>query len=122
MNIIDGNISFSEIANFGIALALVVSTFLSIVFIAKGGFSVITSGGDEEKLKAAMHTVRYAIVGLVIVFLSVLIIKIVGAIFGFNFLSYLTLDKIQGMAMMIIERLKDPAGVGAGGSLNGVLD
>ena len=119
MNIIDGNISFAEIANFSIALALVVSTFLSIIFIAKGGFSFITSGGDDEKIKAAVHTVRYAIVGLVVIFLSVLIIKIVGAIFGFNFLSYLSLEKIQEMASIIIDRLKETPD---GTSLQGVLD
>lgn len=122
MNIIDGNISFAEIANFAIAFALVISTFLSIVYIAKGGFSFITSGGDDEKIKKAVHTVRYAIVGLVVTFLSVLIIKIVGAIFGFNFLSYLSFEKIQSMATLILERLKDGSPSGTGTELRGVLD
>ena len=105
MNLIDGNISLSEVANFSIAFALIVSTFLSIVFIAKGGFSFITSGGEEEKIKNAVHTVRYAIVGLIVIFFSAFIIKLVGAVFGLDFLSYLSMDKIQQMAETILDRL-----------------
>lgn len=121
MNLIDGNISFAEIANFGIAFALVASTFLSIIYIAKGGFAFIMSGGDDKKIESAVHTIRYAIVGLVVIFLSVLIIKIVGAIFGFDFLSYLSFEKIQSMAQVIMDRMKSSA-PGAAPELKGVLD
>lgn len=122
MNIIDGNISFSEIANFAVALLLVVSTVLAIFYIAKGGVSFIMSSGDDEKIKAAVHTIRYSIVGLVVIFLSVLIIKVVGAIFGFNLLSYLSFEKIQEMVNIIIERVKESESGGNNGNLKGVLD
>ena len=120
MNVIDGNVSIAEMANFAVALALVISTILSIAYIAKGGFSFIMSGGDEEKVKGAVHTIRYAIVGLVVIFMSVLIIKIVGAIFGFNFLSYLSFDKIKEMVMMIIDRINSTPSQTQ--DLKGVLD
>jgi len=121
MNVIDGNISFSEIANFSVAIVLVIGTMLSIAYIAKGGISFITSGGDDEKIKSSVHTVRYAIVGLVVIFLSVLIIKLVGAIFGFNFLSYLSFEKIQEMINVIVERMKEQP-VSETDKLKGVLD
>jgi hypothetical protein len=122
MNIIDGNISFSEIANFAVALLLVLSTVLAIFYIAKGGFSFIMSSGDDEKIKAAVHTIRYSIVGLVVIFLSILIIKIIGAVFGFNLLSYLSFEKIQAMVNIIIERIKDSDAAVTNTELQGLLD
>ena len=120
VNVIDGGASFSEIANFAIALAIVIGTILSVSYIAWGGVSFIISGGDEEKIKAAVHTIRYSIVGLVVIFLSVLIIKVIGAVFDLDLLSYLTLDNVKGMIQTIVERLQaDPS---SSGSMNGVLD
>lgn len=122
MNIIDGNISFSEIANFAVALLLVSSTVLAIFYVTKGGFSFIMSSGDDEKIKAAVHTIRYSIVGLVVIFLSILIIKIIGAVFGFNLLSYLSFEKIQAMVNVIIERIKDSDSAVTNTELQGLLD
>ena len=120
INVIDGNISFAEVANFGVAFLLVLGTILSVVYIAKGGISFITSGGDDEKIKSAVHTVRYSIVGLVVIFFSVLIIKIIGAIFNFNFLSYLSFEKVQEMVTLIIKRMQESPNNAQ--NLEGVLD
>ncbi len=120
MNVFDGNISFAQIANFAIAFVLVAGTILSIAYIAKGGISFITSGGEEENIKAAVHTVRYAIVGLIVIFLSILIIKVIGSIFGLDLLSYLSMEKIKGMIDLIIERLK--ATPNSGSEIQGILD
>ena len=125
MNVIDGNISIAEIANFAVAFAIVAATVIAIFYIAKGGFTFITSGGDDKKIEAAMHTVRYAIVGLVVVFMSVLVIKIVGAVFDFDFLSYLSFEKIKGMTQIIMNRMRSvpsAGGVDGSSSMQGVLD
>jgi hypothetical protein len=120
MNVIDGNISFAQIANFSIAFVIVVAGLLSVFYIIKGGFSFITSAGDEEKIKAAVHTVRYAIVGLFVVFLSVLIVNIIGGIFGFDFFSYLSWENISKMMSLILDRIKLAPGQNTG--MTGVLD
>ncbi len=53
-----------------IALALVVASFLCLAFIILGGISFILSAGNEDKIKKAVHTIRYAIIGLVVTFLA----------------------------------------------------
>lgn len=53
-----------------IALALVAASLLCLFFIIIGGISFILSAGNEEKIKKAMHTIRYAIVGLFITFIA----------------------------------------------------
>ena len=77
------------------ALAVLGAGALSIVFIFFGGFSFILSGGDEQKVKQAIHTIRYAIIGLIIALMSLVFIPILGNLFGvnFNFLDFETLSQ-----------------------------
>jgi hypothetical protein len=63
-----------------IALALITASILCLVFIIVGGISFILSAGNEEKIKKAVHTIRYAIIGLIVTFV---------AFFAVSFLSRL---------------------------------
>ncbi len=51
-----------------IALSLIVASLLCLVFIIVGGISFILSAGNEEKIKKAVHTIRFAIIGLIVTF------------------------------------------------------
>jgi hypothetical protein len=53
-----------------IALALIAASILCLVFIIIGGISFILSAGDEDKIKKAVHTIRYAIIGLIVTFVA----------------------------------------------------
>lgn len=53
-----------------IALAIIVASISSLLFIIVGGITFILSAGNDEKIKKAVHTIRYAIVGLVVSFLA----------------------------------------------------
>jgi ABC-type Fe3+ transport system permease subunit len=64
----NGNI-MQIIATF-IALALIVALFLCLVFIIVGGITFILSAGNEEKIKKAIHTIRFAIIGLFVTFIA----------------------------------------------------
>ncbi len=55
-----------------IALALIVASILCLVFIIVGGITFILSAGNEEKIKKAVHTIRFAIIGLLITFIAFL--------------------------------------------------
>ncbi len=63
-----------------IALALIVASILCLVFIIVGGITFILSAGNEDKIKKAVHTIRYAIIGLFVTF---------GAFFLVNFIARL---------------------------------
>lgn len=73
--------------NKGIAWAIILAFILSVFFIFYGGISFILSGGKEDKIKKAVSTIRYAIIGLVVTLLATTIISIVGRIFGYNFIG-----------------------------------
>src|SRR3989344_4306027 len=88
------NISITELINKGIAYAIIVAGFLSVVFIFIGGISFILSGGQEEKIKQAVSTIRYAIIGLIITILAVIIVNAVGKIIGIDPTQYINFAEI----------------------------
>jgi len=90
-----------ELINRGIAYAIIIAGFLSLVFIFIGGISFILSGGQEDKIKSAVSTIRYAIIGLIITILAVVIIGTVGKAMGLNVIEYINfgdiIDTIKGI-------------------------
>ncbi len=102
-----------EIINRAIAYAIIVSAFLSVVFIFFGGISFILSGGQEDKIKQAVSTIRYAIIGLIVTLLAVVIVGFVGRALGLNVIEYINLGDIFDLIGQITEN----AG-GGGSSLN----
>ncbi|MDD4352336.1 MAG: hypothetical protein PHU71_05190 [Candidatus Gracilibacteria bacterium] len=83
-----------DLANKGIAVAILLAGALSLIFMLYGGISFILSGGKEDKVKSSMNTIRYSIIGLVITILSLTIINIIGSFFGVNLVNYLSFSEI----------------------------
>lgn len=109
------NVQLSELINKGIALAIIAAGFLSLVFIFIGGISFILSGGQEEKIKQAVSTIRYAIIGLIVTFLAVIIVKAVGNLIGMDTTQYISLSKIFELMQQISDSIKNGATDGGGG-------
>ncbi len=105
-----------DLVNLGVAIAIILAGGLSVFYIFVGGISFILSGGQEEKIRQAIHTIRYAIIGLIVTILSVTIIKIVGFIFGFDLLAVVSWDRITFLMSQLIERI---TGASGGASFNG---
>ncbi len=83
-----------EVINRAIAYAIIVAALLSVVFIFFGGITFILSGGQEDKIKQAVSTIRYAIVGLIITILAVVIVGFVGRALGLNVIQYINMNDI----------------------------
>lgn len=88
------NYNIPEVINKGLAYAILFAGILSVVFIIIGGFSFILSGGAEEKIKQAVGTIRYAIIGLLITIASVVMVQAVGSFIGLNVVKYLDVGEI----------------------------
>ncbi len=83
------NFEVLEIVNRGIAYAIILAGFLSVIFIFYGGISFILSGGQEDKIKAAVSTIRYAIIGLIVTILAIVIVGVVGKAMGLDIIQYI---------------------------------
>jgi 4-amino-4-deoxy-L-arabinose transferase-like glycosyltransferase len=53
-----------------IALALIAASLLCLIFIIIGGITFILSAGNEEKIKKAVQTIRFSIIGLLVTFIA----------------------------------------------------
>ena len=109
-----------DLLNLGVAIAIILAGGLSVFYIFVGGISFILSGGQEDKIRQAIHTIRYAIIGLIVTILSVTMIKIVGFIFGFDLLSVISWERITFLMSELIERIVGSGGTsfpGGGGGL-----
>ena len=97
------NFTIMDLVQLFIVYAFIIAGALSAIFIFVGGISFILSGGSDEKIKSAVNTIRYSIVGLIITILSFTFIMIVGRIFGLNLLDYVSYEQIKCSINRLIE-------------------
>lgn len=107
------NYNIPDVVNKGLAYAILFAGLLSVIFIIIGGFSFILSGGDEGKIKQAVGTIRYAIIGLIITILSVVIVQAVGQFIGLNVVKYLDIGDIFRNVQSLGENFRGSGGSGS---------
>ena len=88
------NVSFQRLLSNGINLIFAVAAILALVFLIMGGIKWLTSQGEKEGVNKARETIVAAVVGLVIIFLSYLIVNFVLSLFVGVSLSNLQLPKL----------------------------
>ena len=76
-----------NIIQVAITLILIIASIAALAVIIFGGIRWIVSGGDKEKLQGARNMITYALVGLVVIFLSYFIINTIGDFFGVKLLG-----------------------------------
>lgn len=80
-----------------ITFIFVVAIIIALVFLIYGGLKWVVSGGDKGKVEEARGTIIAAVIGLVVVFLSYLILNFVLSLFGIS-LSTLAFPTLEGVA------------------------
>lgn len=65
-----------------IRAALDFAGIVAVFFIIWGGFKYIRSAGDPKQADGARQTITYAIIGLIIIFLSYFIISLIAQVTG----------------------------------------
>lgn len=79
------NASVLEIVATFVALGLIAASILCLVYIIIGGITFILSAGNEEKIKKAVHTIRFSIIGLFISFLAFFIVAFLAKLLDIPF-------------------------------------
>lgn len=106
--VINPDLGIMELVQMTVVYAFIIAAALSAVFIFVGGISFILSGGNDEKIKQAINTIRYSIIGLIVVILSFTFVTIVGRMFGLNFLDYLKYSEIKNSVNRLIQSGSTP--------------
>ncbi|PIR48830.1 hypothetical protein COU80_04025 [Candidatus Peregrinibacteria bacterium CG10_big_fil_rev_8_21_14_0_10_55_24] len=91
------NASVVEIVATFVALALIAATILCLVYIIIGGITFILSAGNEEKIKKAVHTIRFSIIGLFVSFIAFFIVRFMAILLDIPFdLSFTMIIDLVG--------------------------
>lgn len=91
---LDSHYSFVEMLQLGIALVILVAGIVSVLYSIWGGFLLITSGGNEEKVKPAVNHIRHAFLGLIVLILIIFIAPRALALFGLPYAEEINPTKI----------------------------
>lgn len=102
---VDTVYSLVDLINLAIAGAIFIAIALCVYYIFVGGISFILSGGKEDKIKEAINTIRYAVIGLIVTILSVVMISIMGNIFGVNVNEKINPEAMMEMSKKIYDRI-----------------
>ncbi len=72
-----GTNSVGSLVTKGLNILMYAVAVISVVMIIFGGIRYATSGGNAEKVKSAKNTILYAVVGLAVALLALVIVKFV---------------------------------------------
>lgn len=86
--IFGNQMSFWDFVLLGISLFVIFSGVFSIVFILWWGLLLILSGGKDDKIKPAINTIRYAVIGIVVTILTIFLFPILGKLLGLDVEKY----------------------------------
>lgn len=71
----------------GIIVLVIIAIFFAGFNLIRGAINILTSGGDKERFAKGRERLRYAIVGLLIIFFSIFIISLFRIFLGVNLLG-----------------------------------
>ena len=116
----DGQKSYEleDIIRVGIAILVLVSGFLSVMFIIWGGVMLILSGRKDEKVKPAINSIRYAVLGIVLIIVAIFAAPKLGDLLGLNVSRYVSpttvFSTIQDLSNKIFGKKDSTIDVGSG--------
>jgi len=97
--------SIDDVLRIGIAVVLAISVIVAVLFAIWGGFLMVISGGDEEKVKKAVNHIRYAALGILVLFIIIfaapILLRLLGLPYGDYFTPSVILQSVQEVSAYV---------------------
>lgn len=87
-SIFSTNMEFWDFILLAISLFVLAAWIFSIIFILWGGLLLILSGGKDDKIKPAINTIRYAVIGIIVTVFTIFIFPILGRLLWLDVEKY----------------------------------
>ena len=87
-SILETKMDFGEFILLAISLFVLAAGLLSILFILWWGLLLILSGGKDDKIKPAINTIRFAVIGVVVTVLTIFLFPVFGRLLGLDVEKY----------------------------------
>jgi len=81
-------LDFWEFVLIAISIFVLAAGIFSIVFILWWGLLLILSWGKDDKIKPAINTIRYAVIGIVVTVLTIFLFPILWGLLGLDVEQY----------------------------------
>jgi len=79
---IPSGVQSQSLVTAALSIALIIGIIMSLFYLIYGGIFWLQSGGDKTKLDKARRTIIYAVVGLIVMSLALLIVNVILAALG----------------------------------------
>lgn len=90
----NSQMDFGDFILFAIAMIVLFAGIFSIMYILWGGVLLILSGGKDDKIKPAINSIRYAVIGLWVIVLSIFVFPKIAGLLGLDVSKFSSPDKI----------------------------
>lgn len=87
-SIFSTNMEFWDFILLAISLFVLAAWIFSIIFILWGWLLLILSGGKDDKIKPAINTIRYAVIGIIVTVFTIFIFPILGRLLWLDVEKY----------------------------------
>ena len=82
------NMEFWDFVLLTISIFVLFAWIFSILFILWWGLLLILSGGKDEKIKPAINTIRYAVIGIIVTVFTIFIFPVLGRLLWLDVEKY----------------------------------
>ena len=87
-SVLEAGLDFGDFVLLIISVFVLAAGVLSILFILWWGLLLILSGGKDDKIKPAINTIRYAVIGVIVTVLTIFLFPILGRLLGLDVEKY----------------------------------
>ena len=78
--------NFADVGNIALPLMYGIALFLVLVHGIRGAFKYINSEGDPKAVQEGKNAITYSVIGVILVFLSYFVTRLVASLFNIDFL------------------------------------
>ncbi len=110
-----GSYTPADIIRVWVSLVVLVAWLCSILFIVWWGLMLILSWGKDEKVKPAINSIRYAVIGIIVIVISIFVAPKVSELLGFGTHEYLSPQNIFHTIKVLMNQI-------FGGGSDGYID
>ena len=106
-SVLDSNAAYtaSDIIRVAISLIVLVGGLCAIIFIIWWGLMLILSGGKDEKVKPAINSIRYAVIGIIVIVVAIFVAPKVSEMLGLGQHDYLSPKSVFTAIQMLMCRI-----------------
>lgn len=105
--ILDPNTTYqtADMLRIAISLIVIVAMVCAVFFIIYGGFMLVLSGGDDKKVSTALGSIRYSVIGLVVIVLAIFLTPYIMGLLNLPKMDYLSPKSITDTIKILSERI-----------------